>query len=657
MAHFLIVPSRIVGSFLWRSNEMQFVSKSRLNTVFRASSMSAPSFRGYYQWSPSYNFLEDWTPNETLRHWILDRMRLFHPSKVHLCDGSEEENKFLINQMLQTGSLVQLNSKYRQNCYVARSTVNDVARVEENTYICSDNEIDAGPTNNWRDAEDTQEMLSSLFDGSMSGRTMYVIPFSMGPIGSPMSQIGVQITDSPYVVVNMRIMSRMGKEVIKALGSDGFFTPCIHSLGAPLKRGQPDTTWPCSDKEKWIVHFPEQRRIWSYGSGYGGNALLGKKCFALRIASAIARDEGWLAEHMLIVGVTNPQGVKKYFVAAFPSACGKTNMAMMLPKLPGWKVECVGDDIAWMKIGKDGRLWAINPEAGFFGVAPGTSMESNPYAMKMLHKDTIFTNVAITPKGDVWWEGIGGELPENLISWTRREWTPSQGFDAAHPNSRFTVPASQCDVIDPSWDDPQGVPISGIIFGGRRSTGIPLVSQARDWEHGTFMGAVMNSETTAAAAGMRGVLRADPFAMKPFCGYNMADYFAHWLSFPERTSRENLPKIFHVNWFRKGSTGKFMWPGFGDNIRVLEWIFNRCDVEDPSQGAVDSPLGFLPRIGDIDTSGLDLPQDTMQQLLKVDPVELRHDVKRHREFLSIFGDRLPAEIERQLTRLEEQVKD
>jgi phosphoenolpyruvate carboxykinase (GTP) len=446
----------------------------------------------------------------------------------------------------------------------------------------------------------------------------------------------------------------MGKQALDELGPEGFFVPCIHSVGAPLKRGQADSPWPCNKEQKWIVHFPEQRRIWSYGSGYGGNALLGKKCFSLRIASAMGREEGWLAEHMLIVGITNPQGIKKYFAAAFPSACGKTNLALMEPKLPGWKVECVGDDIAWMQVGPDGQLYAINPEAGFFGVAPGTSTKTNANAMHTIESNTIFTNCALTPENDVWWEGITSKPPPRLLSWLRTDWAPGQGLEAAHPNARFTVPASQCPSIDPAWDDPKGVPISGIIFGGRRSSTIPLVFEARDWEHGVFVGATMNSETTAAAAGKRGVLRSDPFAMMPFCGYNMADYFGHWLSFTQRTQPAKLPKMFHVNWFRKSPQGKFMWPGFGDNIRVLEWIFNRCEAEN-NDDVEDTVLGLIPKPGTINVEGLNLSNETMDNLFAIDKRELNREVERHKESLQIFRDRLPPEIKAQLQHMGDRV--
>jgi len=581
-------------------------------------------------------------------------MRLLHPSRVHLCDGSEEERRLLIRHMIHTGTLVEVNPKIRPNSYLARSDVADVARVEEQTFICSDSVADAGPTNNWRDPVETTRMLTDLFHGSMQGRTMYVVPFSMGPIGSPLSQIGVQITDSPYAVVSMSVMTRVGTPVLQQLGPEGFFVPCVHSVGMPLKRNTPDSSWPCNNAEKWIVHFPEQRRIWSFGSGYGGNALLGKKCFALRIASAMARDEGWLAEHMLIVGITNPRGVKKYFAAAFPSACGKTNMAMLDPNLPGWKVECVGDDIAWMKIGPDGRLYAINPENGFFGVAPGTSSDSNPNAMKMLDRNTIFTNCAMTEDGDVWWENMSEKPPANAVSWMRSEWNPNLGTDAAHPNARFTVPATQCPVLDPNWESPTGVPIEAIIFGGRRSNTVPLVFQSKSWEHGTFVGAMMSSETTAAAAGRRGVLRSDPFAMKPFCGYNMGDYFNHWLSFPQHTKSEKLPKIFHVNWFRKSSRGKFMWPGFGDNIRVLKWIFDRCDSK-TSDGAVDTPFGILPTVDAIDTTGLSVEPETMNELLRFDPNEYKGEIARYQETLHLFGKKIPQQFQDEIDLLTKHV--
>lgn len=614
------------------------------------------SRRNYFHWTNSSRVLDRWTEHEVLKEWIRERIALFQPDRVHLCDGDEKEFQDLINLQLQVGTLVQLNPKIRPNSYVARSDKNDVARLEDRTFICSDSALDAGPTNNWRDPLETTQHMNSLFENSMRGRTMYVVPFSMGPLDSPMSHIGVQITDSPYVVVSTRTMTRMGKPALEALGSEGEFVPCIHSVGAPLTRGQVDVPWP-SNPEKQVVHFPEQRRIWSFGSGYGGNALLGKKCFALRVASAMAREEGWLAEHMLIVGVTNPKGVKKYFAAAFPSACGKTNLAMMRAALPGWKVECVGDDIAWMSYNpKDGKVYAINPEAGFFGVAPGTSEATNPAMMEGMKANTIFTNVALTPDGDVWWEGMTKEKPERLVTWLRTYQTTGDIEEAAHANARFTAPASQCPVIDPNWESPEGVPIEAIIFGGRRSHTVPLVYQARDWQHGVFVGSTMSSETTAAAAGRRGVLRSDPFAMRPFCGYNMSDYFDHWLQFgADAKDQKKLPKIFHVNWFKK-KQNKFVWPGFGDNIRVLKWIFERCDQEDPKQNAIDSAIGYLPNKGDIDTTGLKMSTEDMEFLFKIEPREWKSEVLRNREFHKIFTDKpVPEALQHELDKVEKNV--
>lgn len=613
--------------------------------------------RKYAEWSTSVSHLRDWTSSQALVSWILDQIKVMQPSRVRLCDGSEEENQELLTKMVHAGSLIKLSKEYRPNSYLARSRKDDVARVEESTYICSENEGDAGPTNNWKNPEEMRKILSKHFEGSMQGRTMYVVPFCMGPLGSPFSKIGVQLTDSPYVVVNMRIMARMGKAVLEQLGDKGDFVPCVHSVGVPLARAEEDTTWPCNPNTKLIVHFPEDREIFSYGSGYGGNALLGKKCLALRIASVMARDEGWLAEHMLIVGITNPKGEKKYFVAAFPSACGKTNLAMLLPRVPGWKVECAGDDIAWLRVGPDGRLYAVNPESGCFGVAPGTSMDSNPNAMKMLEKDTIFTNVAITPQGDVWWEGMTKEAPNQLMSWLRTDRFPDSGFEAAHPNARFTTSIKSCPILDPDWEKPEGLPISGIIFGGRRSSTMPLVYQSRDWNHGTFVGSVMNSETTAAAGGKRGVLRPDPMAMKPFCGYNMADYFNHWLSMSEKTEQTKLPKIFHVNWFRKNANGKFMWPGYGDNIRVLEWIFNRCDEpQQESKIGVETPIGFVPAADAINVKDLPVTAETMKELFRIEKNEWLGEVQRARAFYKTFGDHLPAEMTNQLNALEERIK-